>query len=55
MLKTPKNKRELIKLLQDGENFTVVTVEYGKSKDVADRVRKLHSMKQLAVIVIELR
>lgn len=55
MLKKPKNKRELIKLLQEVNDFNVLTIEYGKSKDAAEGVRKLNSSKQLAVIVIELR
>jgi hypothetical protein len=55
MLKKPKNKRELIKLLQEVNDFNVLTIEYGKRNDVAESLRKLHSSKQLAVIVIEVR
>jgi len=55
MLKKPKHKKELIKLLQEAEDFNVLTIEYGKKNDVAESLRKLQSSKQLAVIVIEVR
>jgi hypothetical protein len=55
VLKKPKNKKELMRLLQEADDFNVLTIEYGKSKDLAESVRKLHSTKQLAVVVIELR
>jgi hypothetical protein len=55
MLKTPRTKRELIKLLQDASEFNVLAVSRGKKKDVAEAVSKVLSTRDLAVIVLELR
>jgi hypothetical protein len=55
MLNKPKNKKDLIKLLQEVNDFNVLTIEYGKRTEIAEAVRKVQSSKQLAVIVVELR
>jgi hypothetical protein len=55
MLVKPKDKKSLIKALQETSDFNVLLVDYGKGSDLAAKVRKLNQAKEMTVIVIGFR
>ena len=55
MLKKPKDKKELLSLLQAGRDFRVIAVGWGKKKDILEEMRKLDPQKEASAIIIEFR
>lgn len=55
MLKKPQKKRELIKLLQEIDDFNVLLVEYRKVEELIAKLRMLRATKEIAIIAIGVR
>ena len=54
MLRAPKNKKELIEVLQKERDFKVLMLESGKATEFSAMLRTLGS-KQIALIVLDIR